>query len=258
MKIGVCVKIVPDTETRIKIGADEKRLALDGVSYIISPYDEFAIEEALQAKERAGQGEVVLISVGDDEAVKILRNGLAMGADRAIQVNDPAINPQEPYDVARVLAQVIQREGLQLVLFGKQGVGQDYQQMPALVAEILQWPLASVVTQLELAGDQLTATREIEGGEEIVGATLPAVVTAQKGLNTPRFASLKGIMAAKKKTVEAKTLADLGLAPHTRASWEIVKLELPPSRPAGRLLEGEPEQQVHQLVELLHNEAKVL
>ena len=112
MKIGVCVKIVPDTETRIKIGADEKRLALEGVSCIISPYDEFAIEEALQVKERLGQGEVVLISVGDDEAVKILRNGLAMGADRAIQVNDPAINPQEPFDVARVLAQVVQQEGL--------------------------------------------------------------------------------------------------------------------------------------------------
>jgi electron transfer flavoprotein beta subunit len=258
MKIGVCVKKVPDTETRIKIGADEKHIVMDGVSFILSPYDEYAIEEALQIKERLGQGEVVLITVGDDEAVKILRNGLAMGADRAVQVHDPAVHLNEPYDVARVLAQVIRTEGLQIVLFGKQGVGQDFQQVPALVAEILQWPQVSVITKLELNGEELTAHREIEGGEEIVGCRLPAVISTQKGLNTPRYASLKGIMAAKKKTVEAKTLGDLGLSPLTERSWEIVRLEMPPSRPAGRLLEGEPEEQVRQLVELLHSEAKVL
>jgi electron transfer flavoprotein beta subunit len=155
MKIGICVKIVPDTETRIKIGADEKRLALEGVSYIISPYDEFAIEEALQVKERLGQGEVVLISVGDDEAVKILRNGLAMGADRAIQVNDPAVNPQEPFDVARVLAQVVRRKP---ATGADQGVRQDYQQMPA-GGEIPRWPLASVVTA------ELAATRSRHPGD---------------------------------------------------------------------------------------------
>ena len=258
MKIGVCVKKVPDTETRIKVGPDGRHAAMDGVSFIMNPYDEFAVEEGLQIKEKLGQGEVVLIAVGDDETSKILRSGLAMGADRAVLVNDPAICADEPYDVARALAAVVRKEGLQLVLCGKQGVGQDFQQVPALLAGILGWAQASVVVKLSVESGGLLAHREIEGGEELVRCALPAVVSAQKGLNTPRFASLKGIMAAKKKSVDVLSLAALGLPALERRSWEIVRLELPPSRPAGRVLEGEPEVQVKSLVELLHREAKVI
>jgi len=258
MKIGVCIKKVPDTETRIKVGADGRHAAMDGVSFIMNPYDEFAVEEGLQIKEKLGQGEVVLICVGDEEAVKILRNGLAMGADRAVLVNDPAISADEPYDVARVLAAVAQKEGLQLLLCGKQGVGQDFQQVPALLAEILGWAQAAVVVKLNVEGGVAWAHREFEGGEEQGRCRLPAVISTQKGLNTPRFASLKGIMAAKKKSVDTLTLASLGLPALERRSWEIVRLELPPARPAGRVLEGEPEVQVKTLVDLLHREAKVI
>lgn len=257
MKIGVCVKKVPDTETRIKLAPDGRSIAMDGVSFIVSPYDEFAIEEALLIKERGIAAEVVLISAGDEETVKILRNGLAMGADRAILINDPGINGQEPYDVARVLAKAIQMEGLELVLCGKQGMGQDYQQVPALMGEILGWPEISVVTKVSLENGQITASREIEGGEEVVQCRLPAVISAQKGLNNPRYASLKGIMSAKKKPVDTRTLADLGLAAMSRPSAELLKVELPASRAAGRLLAGEPEDQVKTLIELLHSEAKV-
>ena len=258
MKIGVCIKKVPDTETRVKIASDGKTVSMDGVTFIISPYDEYAIEEALQIKEKQDNGEVVLICVGDDDAVKIIRNGLAMGADRAVLVNDPAINHYEPYFVAQVLAKVIEQEGIELALFGKQGVGQDYQQVPAMVAEILGWPQVSLAVKLDIDGDKVTADREIEGGEEVVECKLPAVISAQKGLNTPRYASLKGIMAAKKKPLDQKTLSDLGLSAPSESTWEIVKAEMPPARPAGRILEGELEDQVKQLVELLHSEAKVI
>ncbi len=258
MKIGVCIKKVPDTETRIRIAPDGRQVSLDGVSFIISPYDEFAIEAALQLKEKAGQGEVVVIAVGDEDTGKVMRNALAMGADRAVLVADPAVVETEPYDVARILAAVARKEGVELLLFGKQGVGQDYQQVPTLTAEVLGWPAAAVVVGLEIAGGELTATREIDGGEEVDRLSLPAVVSAQKGLNTPRYASLKGIMAAKKKTIETHALAALGLAPLAQRSWEMVRLEMPPARAAGRLIDGEPEAQVKQLVELLHTEAKVL
>lgn len=258
MKIGVCVKKVPDTETRVRIAADGFSLLMDDVNYVINPYDEFAIEEALKIKEQSGNGEVVLISAGDEDTVKILRNGLAMGADRAILVQDPAVGQTEPYDVARCLARVIQNEGMDLVLFGKQGVGQDYQQIPVMVAEILAWPSIAVVTKLGLDGVRVKACREIEGGEETVECSLPAVISAQKGLNTPRYASLKGIMAAKKKTVETKTLPDLGLSPLTSPSWQTIKVEPPPVRPSGQLISGEPADQVKKLVELLHHEAKVI
>lgn len=258
MKIGVCIKSVPDTETRVKIGSEGKRVSLSDVSFIISPYDEYAIEEALQLRDKAGDSEVVLISVGDDDSVKVIRNGLAMGADRAILVNDSTVNAYEPFDVARTLAAVIRAENIDLALFGKQGVGQDYHQMAGLVAEILGWPQVSLVVGLELENGKVTAHREIEGGEEVVTCNLPAVLSAQKGLNEPRYPSLKGIMAAKKKTVENRSLSDLSLEAWNKATWEVLRAELPPARAEGKLLEGEPEDQVKQLVELLHNEAKVI
>lgn len=258
MKIAVCLKSVPDTETRVKVAAGGQQISLDGVSFIMSPYDEFAMEEALQVKEKLGDGEVLVISAGGDETQEVLRGGFALGADRAIQIKDAALRTQDPFDVARVLARVLEQEGVNLAFFGKQGVGQDNAQVPALVAGLLGWSQASVVTGLEVQGGQVVATREIEGGEEVLECSLPAVVSAQKGLNTPRYPSIKGKMAAKKKTIEEKSLSALGLAPAADASWEVVKVELPADRPAGRLIEGEPEDQVKQLVQLLRNEANVI
>lgn len=258
MKIGVCVKAVPDTETRVKLAPGGKAVSMDDVKFVLGPYDEYAMEESLRVRERSGGGEVVAVSCGGDECVKILKDCLAMGADRAVQIKDPSIRTGDPYDVARTLAEVARKEGFQLVLAGKQGVGGDNQQVPSILAELLGWPCAPVVVKMDVGDGSLTAHCEIEGGEEVVECRLPAVASAQKGLNTPRYASLKGIMAAKKKQVETRSLADLGLAPALRPSWETEKVELPPARSTGRVLAGEPEDQVRMLVQLLRAEARVI
>ncbi|MBN2430044.1 MAG: electron transfer flavoprotein subunit beta/FixA family protein [Acidobacteria bacterium] len=258
MKIGVCMKRVADTETRVRVAGDGKAVDLADVSFIISPYDEYAIEEAIRIKEKNDDAEVILFCVDNEDSVKVIRNGLAMGADRAMLINDPTIRPDEPFAVAQALAGALAAEQVTLALFGKHGVGQDYHQVPALVAEILGWPQVAIAVKLELDGENLMVHREIEGGEEVVECRLPAVISAQKGLNEPRYPSLKGIMQAKKKPLDTRTLADLGLDPLSAASWEVVKVELPPPRQAGKILEGEPEEQVRRLVELLHSEAKVI
>jgi len=258
MKIGVCMKRVPDTETRVRIAQDGKTVDLDDVSFIISPYDEYAIEEALRITEKTEEGEVVLFSVAGDDSTKVIRSGLAMGAHRAVLIDDPDINPYEPYAVAQALAKAIETEGMDLALFGKYGVGQDYQQVPALVAEILGWPQVSIAVKIELDGETVVVHREIEGGEEIVECKLPAVISAQKGLNEPRYPSLKGIMKAKKKPLDSKTQSDLGIDPTDSSAWEVIKAELPPSRSEGKILDGESAEQARTLIELLHKEAKVL
>jgi len=253
------MKRVADTETRVRIAGDGKTVDLGGdVSFIISPYDEYAIEEAIRIKEKNEDAEVILFCVDNEDSVKVIRNGLAMGADRAVLIHDPAIDPHEPFAVAEALAGALAAEQVNLAFFGKHGVGQDNHQVPALVADILGWPQVAIAVKLELDGDTVTAHREIEGGEEVVECRLPAVISAQKGLNEPRYPSLKGIMQAKKKPLDTRTLADLGLEPQAEPSWEVVKAELPPPRQAGQILEGEPEEQVRRLVELLHREAKVI
>jgi len=258
MKLGVCIKRVPDTETRIRIADDGKTIDLTDVSFIISPYDEYAIEEAIQLKEKAGEGEVVIMSVDSGEYTKVIRNGLAMGADRAVIIDDEGIDPFEPFAVAQALAAAAVQEGIEILFFGKHGVGQDFHQVPALVAEILGWPQVSIAVKLDIADSKVVAFREVEGGEEKIECGLPAVISTHKGLNEPRYPSLKGIMQAKKKPMDKKTLSDLDLEPLSDSSWEVVKVELPAARLAGRILEGEPEVQVKELVDLLQNDAKVL
>ena len=257
MKIVVCIKAVPDTETRVKPAADGLSVSLDGVSFITGPYDEFAIEEALKIKEKTGAGEVVLVSVGGAECEKVLRDGLALGADKVVWVKEEAGPLTDPLFVAKILAAAVQKESADIALFGKQGVGQDNHQVPALVAELLGWPCASVAVGVESAGDKLVVRKEIDGGEEIVEVKVPAVVSAQKGLNSPRYPSMKGKLASKKMPVNACTAAELGVAP-VNPSWIVEKVELPPARPSGRVLPGEPEQQVSDLVKLLREEARVL
>ena len=258
MNILVCVKHVPDTETRVKIAADGLHLDLGEANWVINPYDEFAVEEALQLKEKLG-GEVTAMTVGTDEAIKTLRQALAMGADKAVLLADGAFEGMDAAGVAKVLAAAAKKVPFDLVLCGKHAVGDDNQQVGNLVGQLLGIPSVSVVTGLELEGQSLVLKREVEGGTEVVKASLPALVTCQKGLNEPRYPSLKGIMAAKKKEVLTWKAADLGLdAQELKPAFELKKLELPPPRPAGKVLGGEIPDQVKELVRLLHEESKAI
>jgi electron transfer flavoprotein beta subunit len=261
MNILVCVKHVPDTETRVKIAPDGLHLDLSEANFVMNPYDEYAVEEALQLKEKLG-GEVTVLTVGGDDATKTLRQALAMGADKSVLISDAAFEGNDAMATAKTLAAAAKKQSFDLVLAGKHGVGEDNQQVGSLLAQFLDIPAVTVVTKLELDGTNAKCTREIEGGAEVVKTSLPAVFTCQKGLNEPRYPSLKGIMQAKKKEVTTYSAADLGLDGSSvgagAAAFELKKYELPPPRPAGRVLSGEIPDQVKELVQLLHEEAKVI
>ena len=259
MKIIVCVKQVPDTETRIRIAPDAKGIVDSDVSWVVSPYDEIAIEEALRIREAKG-GEVVVISVGPDRAQAALRTALAMGADAAVQIKDAVFDTADPLAIARALAAAI--KGLapfDLVLTGQQGVGGDNSQVAGLLAELLDLPQVTVAVKLEIGDGTAKVEREVEGARETWETSLPAVVSAQKGLNEPRSANIKGIMAAKKKTIAVMDAAALGLEAATLApKTTVVSLEMPPARSAVKMLGGDVDAQVAELVRLLQEEAKVL
>ncbi len=248
MKIAVCVSHVPDTAAKINVGADEKSIDKNGVSFIINPYDEFAVEEALKTKEAQG-GEVVVISLGGDEVKETIRKALAMGADSGILLKYQG--EMDSLSVAKALAEEIKNQGAELVFFGKQSIDFDNGMVGQMVAELLGYNSVSVVVDFKLDGNNITAEREIEGGREVVSTTLPAVITAQKGLNEPRYASLKGIMQAKRKTIEEKdvTLDDVKV--------ELLKMKKPAPKAPGKIL-GSDASAVPELVRLLKEEAKVL
>jgi len=250
VKIAVCIKRVPDTETRIRIGADGASIDESGVKFVVNPYDEYAIEEALQRRDKTGGGEVVAIALGPDAAQETIRGALAMGADRGVLLKAERI-PADALAVAKALAAELKDGGYDLVLFGKMAVDDGHHGVGPMVAELLGLPCVTAISKLELEGGKGVAEREIEGGVEVVEFALPAVLTAEKGLNTPRYPALKGIMAAKKKPIETRTAA-LGEARVT-----VTTLGLPPDRKAGRIV-GEGPDAVPELVRLLRTEAKVL
>ncbi len=260
MKIVVCVKQVPDTETRVKVDASGKAISeADVANWIVSPYDEFAIEEALKIKEAKG-GEVVLVAVGPERAQAALRTGLAMGADSALHVKDPALDAADALATARALAAAIKTAApFDLVLCGQQGVGGDNSQIPGMLAELLDLPQVTVAVKIEVQDGKARVERESDGGREVWETALPAVISAQKGLNEPRYASLKGIMAAKEKPIQALDAAALGLdAAALAARVNVSKFELPPARPPVKMVDGDPEAQAKELIRLLHEEAKVI
>jgi electron transfer flavoprotein beta subunit len=244
------MKQVPDTETRVKVAGDGRTLDPAGVTWIINPYDEFAIEAALQMKEKLGAGEVVVLSLGGAGVQTAIRSALAMGADRAIHLKSDASAP-DSLAVARALAEAIRGLAPGIVWLGKQAIDDDAAQVGPMLAEMLGLPCATRVVKFELDGQSAKVEREIEAGVEQAEVPLPAVFTTDKGLNQPRFASLKGIMAAKKKTIEERPV-DLG-APNL----ELVALELPPARAAGRIV-GEGAAAVPELVRVLREEAKAI
>jgi len=260
MNILVFVKRVPDTESRIRIRRESLTIAEDGLNFVISPYDEYAVEEALRIKEAAG-GAVRVVTVGRDEAVTVLRKCLAMGADEVLLVKDDAPESYDGLRTARIIARTVESRlgGADLLLFGRQSADTDNGQVPAMVAELLGLPQAMVVTKLEVEGGSATALREIEGGLEKVALELPAVVSAQKGLNEPRYETLKGIMAAKKKPVPAVTLEELGFEPgDLDPQVETSGLDTPAARQAGQVLQGDPGETARELARLLRDEAKVI
>jgi electron transfer flavoprotein beta subunit len=257
MKILVCIKHVPDTEAKIKVGADGKNPDLAGVKMIVSPYDEFALEEALLIKDRDGATEVVVVGAGDDGVQGSLRQALAMGADRAIHVSDASLATADALTRARALAAAIREEAPDLVFTGKMGVGDDEGQVGPMLGELLDRPHAGAVDELAVASGRFTAHRGIEGAVEIVEGDLPAVIAWDKGNHQPRYPSLRGIMAAKKKPLVVKTAAELGLPPS--GSFVVREaIELPPARPQGRLITGDAGEAATTLARLLREEAKVI
>jgi electron transfer flavoprotein beta subunit len=233
----------------VRIAADGKGIDPSGVKFALNPYDEFALEEALRLKEAAGAGSVTVITVGSDDAKETLRQALAMGADEAVLLRSPDVSGGLP--VARLLADEIRGREYDLLLFGKQAIDDDDMQVPAMTAELLEIPCVTVVVRLDVTDGRVTAHREIEGGQEVVEFDLPGAVTAQKGLNEPRYPSLKGIMAAKRKPLEEKDVAP------AEPGLELVELTGPPPRPEPQVV-GEGADAVPELVRRLREEARVL
>ncbi len=250
MKIAVCIKRVPDSETRVKIAADGKSLDEAGVKFVLNPYDEFAVEEALRRKEKAGAGEVAVFCLGPAAAQETIRTALAMGADRGVLLSADKI-PADPLESAKILAAELNSTGWDLILFGRMAIDDYNTQVGTLVAELLDLPCVSAVSHLDIEGTKGVAEREIEGGIEVVDFQLPAVLTTDKGLNEPRYPALKGIMAAKKKPLDIKPVQP------GAGALEITALTPPPERKEGRIV-GEGAGAVGELVRLLREEAKVL
>lgn len=263
MNVIVCMKQVPDTETLIKIKSDGSGIVTDDIKYVMNPYCEFGVEEALRIKEKFG-GQAILVTMGQQRAVETLRTGLAMGADRSIHLNDPAFEGADGFATAKALAEAIQKETFDLILCGKQAVDDDMAQVGPSLAEFLNLPHVTLITKLEISPDKKKAKveREVEGGKEVIEVSLPAVFTCQKGLNEPRYASLPGIMKAKKKEVKPINQATLGLPADqvgaAGSKTKIMNYIPPPSRPPGKIISGEVIDAAKILVKLLREEAKII
>jgi electron transfer flavoprotein beta subunit len=259
MNLVVLIKRVPDTETRIQI--KDGKVVTDGIAWIISPYDEYGIEEALRINEKQGGGKVTLLCLGPEEAKETIRKGLALGADDAVHVNDPALLGGDASATAKVLAAALKKMQYDVVLAGKQAVDEDNAQVAVRVAELLNLPCVNSVIKLDFSDDKKTARclREVDGDRDVAETSLPALITAQQGLNEPRYPSLKGIMGAKKKAVTDWKAADLGIDPATLApKLETVRFDPPPARPPSKKIPGDAATATKELVRLLREEAKVI
>lgn len=251
MDIIVCIKQVPDTTTVIQIDSSGKEVVRDGITNIVSPYDEFAIEEALKLQEAHG-GTVTVLTVGPESAKDVLRSGLAMGADNGIHVvTNGAPLALDSMATAKLIAKALEGKSYDMVLMGRQAIDDDAMQMGSLVAELLNIAQVTTVIKLEVNGTQVKAHRTIEGGTQVVEASLPVLITAQKGLNTPRYPSMKGIMKAKKKPVDVLKANEMGVDLQPKVVLEA--LTLPPARGAGKIVGS-----VDELVAALTQEIKVV
>jgi electron transfer flavoprotein beta subunit len=257
MNIVVTVKQTFDTEAKIAL---DGKGAIDGsgVNLVINPYDEYAIEEALKLKEKFG-GEVTVVSVGSEKIEISIRTALAMGCDKAVRIDDPALQNADERAVAEALAKAVAKLPYDIILAGRIAVDDGSGQVAVRMADALGVPSVGSVLKLEIEGGMASVTREIDGGTERIEVELPAVLTAQKGLNEPRLPSMRGIMGAKKKVIAAQSLADLGLSASDAApKMSVLKYSLPNPRKGGRVIPGEAADAAHELARLLREEAKAV
>ena len=262
MDIVVLVKQVPDTESLIQIADDGVSIKKQDIKWVMNPYDEFAVEEALRIREDQG-GTVTILSLGGEKGVETIRTALAMGADKGVHVSDPAAEGSDALATAKILAAALKDMPCDLVIAGQRAVDDDNYQVGAAVAEYLGIPQVSMVVEQHIDGDKITCRRTVEGGTETVEMPLPALFTTQRGLNEPRYASLPGIMKAKKKPLETRTLADLGIDPDSVGEGSrkvrVKALRTPPPREAVRMIDGETaRQKAANLVRILHEEVKAV
>ncbi len=256
MNLLVVLKQTFDTEEKISI--QNGQIVEEGVEFIINPYDEYAVEEAIKLRDEFG-GEVTVITVGPTRAENALRTALAMGADKAVIVDDESLFGGDEYTISHVLAAVIKDRSYDVILGGNMSVDNGAGQIGPRLAELLDIPHVATITKIDIEGAVATVVRDVEGDSETIEVKLPVLVTAQQGLNEPRYPSLPGIMKAKKKPMERLSAEDLGLdAEALKAKTAVVEQYLPPKKEAGRVLSGDLGNQVKELVQLLRNEAKVI
>jgi len=264
VNIIVCLRQVPDTEAQIKVAPDAKSIVTDDIKWVMNPYDEYGVEEALKLKEKFG-GEVTVVGAGPKRVTESIRTALAMGADKGILISDDAFEGSDSLATAKALAAAIKDLEYDLIFTGQRGVDDDMGVVGAALAEFLGIPQISLAVKVEVAedGKSIKVNRPVEGQVLVIEASLPALITAQKGLNEPRYASLPGIMKAKKKPLDEKTLADLGLDAsefgEAGSKVKILEMTPPPAREAGKIVEGEtPQEKAAELARLLHEEAKII
>ncbi|KMY54956.1 electron transfer flavoprotein subunit beta [Bacillus sp. FJAT-27231] len=257
MNIYVLLKRTFDTEEKISVANGQ--IQEDGAEFIINPYDEYAVEEAIQIRDEKG-GEVTVVSVGSEEAEKQLRTALAMGADKAVLINtEDDVENGDQYTTAKILAEFLKDKEADLIIAGNVAIDGGSGQVGPRVADQLGIPYVTTITDIKIEGESVHIVRDVEGDSEKIETSLPLLVTAQQGLNDPRYPSLPGIMKAKKKPLEELELGDLDLdEDDVEAKTETIDVFLPPKKEAGRVLEGDVSDQVKELVSLLHNEAKVI
>ena len=257
LNIYVLLKRTFDTEEKITLS--NGKINEEGAEFIINPYDEYAVEEAIQVRDAQG-GEVTVVSVGNEEAEKQLRTALAMGADKAVLINiEDDVENGDQFTTAKVLAQYLKDQEVDLIIAGNVAIDGGSGQVGPRVAELLNIPYVTTITDLNIAGTTVSVTRDVEGDSETIETTLPLLVTAQQGLNEPRYPSLPGIMKAKKKPLEELELDDLDLEEDdVEAKTKTIEIFLPPTKEAGKVLSGDISAQVGELVQLLRSEAKVI
>lgn len=257
MNIYVLVKRTFDTEEKLVVSGGQ--IQEDGAEFIINPYDEYAIEEAITVRDAHG-GEVTVVTIGDEEAEKQLRTALAMGADKAVLINtEDDVEEMDQFTAAYILAEYLKDKEADLILAGNVAIDGGSGQVGPRVADLLDINYVTTITSLEIDGETVKIVRDIEGDAEELETSLPLLVTAQQGLNEPRYPSLPGIMKAKKKPLEELELDDLDIEEDdVEAKTETIEVYLPPKKQAGRILEGEIPSQVSELVSLLRSEAKVI
>ena len=256
----VLLKQVPTTESMISIADDGVSIKTTDLKWVISPYDEFAVEEALRIKEAQG-GKVTILTAGSDKATEAVRTALAMGADEGVLINDPLVQTCDGLGIARILAAALKSMPHDLIIAGQRAVDDDNYLVGTAVAELLGIPNISLINHQEIADGKIRCRRTVEGGVVVLEASLPALLTTQRGLNEPRYASLPGIMKAKKKPLATKSLADIGLGEGDlgEPKTKIISLQKPPERKGGKIVEGETAaEKAAALVKLLAEEAKVI